>query len=322
MKKEDIINELMKQDQSVLSFPNRGNCWGSNAYRGNCSGWIHAFLIWKYQVKRMAELFAGSGTGSDVCKDMGIPYIGADLNPCPVRKDILTVNAVTDEVPDEFRMADMLFMHPPYSELIKIGYANQMWSDPTGELSKFDLGQMPWQEFMKELNAIVMKYYAAMEPGSRMAILMGDVRRGGLHSMLTDIVKPGQLEQIIIKMQHNTVSGRSGKTYGGHKNFVPLVHEYILVRKKLQAYMIDFQLPQNYRVDIRDSKTATWKDVVCAVMNKFGTANLETIYLEIATYKKAKDNPHYKEKVRQILQQLAKSGVTRPVSRGVWAMAA
>lgn len=71
MKKEDIINELMKQDQSVLSFPNRGNCWGSNAYRGNCSGWIHAFLIWKYQVKRMAELFAGSGTGSDVCKDMG-----------------------------------------------------------------------------------------------------------------------------------------------------------------------------------------------------------------------------------------------------------
>ena len=316
-------NEKRRHYQGTYEArPNRGNSWGSNTYRGNCSGWIHAFLIWKYQVKRMAELFAGSGTGSDVCKDMEIPYIGADLNPCPVRKNILTVNAVTDEVPDEFRTADMLFMHPPYSELIKIGYANQMWSDPTGELSKFDLGQMPWQEFIKELNAIVMKYYAAMEPGSRIAILMGDVRRGGLHSMLTDIVKPGQLEQIIIKMQHNTVSGRSGKTYGGHKNFVPLVHEYILVMKKLQAYMIDFQLPQNYRVDIRDSKTATWKDVVCAVMNKFGTANLETIYLEIATYKKAKDNPHYKEKVRQILQQLAKSGVTRPVSRGVWAMAA
>lgn len=83
-----------------------------------------------------------------------------------------------------------------------------------------------------------------------------------------------------------------------------------------------YLLPQNYKVDIRDSKTATWKDVVCAVMNKLGTANLETIYVEIATYKKAKDKPHYKEKVRQTLQQLAKSGVTRPVSRGVWAMAA
>ena len=99
-----------------------------------------------------------------------------------------------------------------------------MYPDPSGELSKHDLGQMPWTEFMKTLNNVVMKYFASMEAGARMGILMGDVRRNGhLYSMLTDIVKPGELEQIIIKYQHNCVS--EGRTYS-HKKFVPLVHEY------------------------------------------------------------------------------------------------
>lgn len=69
MNKIDIIKELEKQDSSVLSFANRGP-WGNNKYRGNCSGWIQAFLIWKYQVSKFAELFSGSGTGYDVCRDM------------------------------------------------------------------------------------------------------------------------------------------------------------------------------------------------------------------------------------------------------------
>lgn len=85
MNRRDIERVLETKDQSVLDFPDRG-IWGDNRYRGNCSGWIQAFLIWKYQVKKMAELFAGSGTGSDVCRDMGVSYIGADLNPNPVRK--------------------------------------------------------------------------------------------------------------------------------------------------------------------------------------------------------------------------------------------
>lgn len=87
MEKEKIIQELQKHDSTILNFPDRGP-WGSSSYRGNCSGWIHAFLVWKYQVTKMAELFAGSGTGYDVAKDMGIAYSGADLNPIPVRPGI------------------------------------------------------------------------------------------------------------------------------------------------------------------------------------------------------------------------------------------
>lgn len=342
MKREEIIKIVSSNDSTVLSFPERGE-WGDNKYRGNCSGYIHAFLIWKYKVEKMAELFSGSGTGYDVCKDMGIDYVGADLNPNPVRPGILNVNAVTDDVPEAFLDADFLFMHPPYGAEIQIPYAGSEWGaekrwekrngknfcniiDHTIEMipvlgydpKQYDLGRMPWPEFMKTLNEIVMKYYSAMLNGGRMGILMGDVRRGGFYSMFTDIVKPGQLEQVIIKMQHNTVSERNNIQYA-HKNYVPLVHEYIMILKKIAPYIIDFQLPQRYKMDIRDSKSATWRDVVLAVMESLQTASLEQIYAEIEGHKKCKTNPNWKAKVRQVLQQ---SNMFTSACRGVWAMAA
>ena len=314
MNKERIIKTLQEKDSTILSFPERGQ-WGDPKYRGNCSGWIQAFLIWKYKVEKFAELFAGSGTGYDVAKDMCVRYVGADLNPVPVREGILNVNAVTDEVPEEFYGADMTFMHPPYGAEINIPYAGSMYADPTGELSRSDLGQMPWNQFMKTLNEVVMKYYSAMQAGSRMAILMGDVRRKGFHSMLTDIVKPGELEQIIIKAQHNCNS--YGRTYAA-RNFVPI--EYIMVLKKIAPYLINFQLPREYETDIRDAKSATWKDVVYAAMTKLGcAATLDAIYGEIEGHEKCKSNPHWKEKVRQVLQS---SPAYDHAGYGKWKLAA
>lgn len=83
MKKQDIIEELKKHDSTFMSFPDRGP-WGNNKYRGNCSGWYHAFLIWKYHVEKMAELFSGGGTGYDVCQDIYAEIEGhkkCNLNP-------------------------------------------------------------------------------------------------------------------------------------------------------------------------------------------------------------------------------------------------
>ena len=315
MQRKEIEAQLQKNDSTLLSFPERGP-WGDKKWRGNCSGWVINFLIWKYHVEKLAELFAGSGTGSDCAKDMGIDYIGADLNPNPVRSNILSVDAIKDEVPEEFLGSDMLFMHPPYGAEIKIPYAGSMYPDKDKTLSKSDLGQMQWDVFMRTLNAVIMKYYAAMDTGSRMSILMGDVRRNGrCYSMLKDIVQPGQLDQIIIKAQHNCVS--DGRSYT-NKNFVPIVHEYIMVIKKLAPYIIDFSLPTKHEMDIRDSKTATWRDVVYAVMEKLGEADLDKIYAELEQNEKARLNPNWKAKVRQTLQM----GTFENKSRGVWALAA
>lgn len=317
MTRKEIEEILRKNDSTVLSYKDRGP-WGNSKYRGNCSGYVQAFLIWKYQVERFAELFAGSGTGYDVCQDMGVGYFGAELNPKPVRPNICCLDAFTDEVPEAFSYADFVFMHPPYGAEIKIPYAGSMYPDPSGELSKYDLGQMPWPEFMKTLNNVVMKYFASMEAGARMGILMGDVRRNGhLYSMITDIVKPGELEQIIIKCQHNCVSER--RTYS-HKKFVPLVHEYIMVLKKIAPYILDFQFPYRKEMDIRDSDSATWRDVVFAALSSIGgEARLSDIYAEIDGHKKAVSNPHWKDKVRQVLQMYS-SFYSR--ERGVWAIAA
>lgn len=316
MKKEDIINELKKHDSTFMSFPDRGP-WGNNKYRGNCSGWYHAFLIWKYNVQKMAELFSGGGTGYDVCRDMEIEYIGADLNPNPVRPGILNVNAITDDVPEQFLDADMIFMHPPYGAEIKIPYAGNMYEDITGQLSKSDLGQMPWNTFIKTLNEIVMKYYAAMAQGAYMGVLMGDVRRSGFYSMFTDIVKPGELQQVIIKGQHNCTS--DGRFYK-RRNFIPIEHEYLMILKKLAPYIIDFQIPIKREIDIRDSNCSTWRDVVSAVLRQCNRpVSLSEIYEQIDGHQKCNSNPHWKDKVRQVLQTYS---IFESTERGVWKMAA
>ncbi len=238
-----------------------------------------------------------------------------DLNPNPVRKDIITFDALIDEVPDEVRESDMCFMHPPYSELIKIPYAGSMYADPTGECAKSDLGQMPWDKFMNELNKVIMKFYSSMSKGSRMAVLMGDVRRQGFHSMFTDIVKPGAMEQVYIKMQHNCVS--NGRSYSNY-NFAPIVHEYIMVLKKAADLFIDFQLPTKHELDIRDSRSATWADVVSAVLSSLGgKASLSQIYAKIDGHKKCETNNNWRAKVRQTLQM---HDCFNRVSEGVWAI--
>ena len=42
----------------------------------------------------------------------------------------------------------------------------------------------------------------------------------------------------------------------------------------------------------------------------------------IIGHEKTKSNEHWKEKVRQTLQRLAKSGVCKNTSRGYWSLAA
>lgn len=322
MNKNEIIAELTKHDNTVLSFPDRGP-WGDSHYRGNCSGWIPAYFIWKYNAGKVAEIFAGSGTTYDVCKDMGVGYTGIDLNPNPTRDGIVSMDILNDsiELPDGFYDADMLFLHPPYPSIHDVHYANAMWKDTKGVASS-DIQEMTWEKGMKAVNHAVMRGYSAMQPGTYEVILVGEIRsKGQYRSMYQNLAIPGILHQTFIKLQHNTMSGN--KMYNGKGNFALTGHEMIAVIKKPSGYEIAYVIPKEYRVDIRDSNMATWKDVVYAVMKKLKKdASLDEIYSEIEAGKKAKNNPHWKEKVRQTLQNLQHSGLAKNVSRGVWALAA
>lgn len=59
----------------------------------------------------------------------------------------------------------------------------------------------------------------------------------------------------------------------------------------------------------------TWMEEVTDAMTRFGAAvSLDTIYRALASSSKAKRNPHYQAKIRQILQK----GPFERVDRGVW----
>lgn len=307
MTKEEILKIVrnpVNANGTVLSFPERGP-FGNSRYRGNCSGFIHAFLIDQYKVNYLGEMYAGGGTGYDVCQNMGIKYVGADLNA--TRPLVHICNALTDEIPEEFSECDFIFQHMPYPE-IGIKYAGSEYADPTGELSKYDIGQMPFDKGMHANNKVTMKLYNAMHPGAKMGILCGNVRRKGkYHDMMLSLALPGNIIQNIVKMQHNCVS--DGREYQ-RRNFIPITHEnLIILEKPFEATLyVGYQLPVHQGMDIRDSISATWKDVIRAVMYDIGgRIHYKDIVNAIYGHKKAENNNNLEAKVRQVLRMYEKT---------------
>ncbi len=65
-----------------------------------------------------------------------------------------------------------------------------------------------------------------------------------------------------------------------------------------------------------------WVNIGTTLKNIHGNASLNDIYNQLEGHEKTKSNEHWKEKVRQTLQRLAKSGVCKNTSRGYWSLAA
>lgn len=328
MNKDELLKIVAeKSNTTILSFPERGP-FGDPNYRGNFSGFIPASLIYRYNAHSVSEIFAGSGTTSDVCHCLGLPYTGIDLNPSPTRNNIISMDILdySIDLPDGFYTADLQILHPPYPSINGIHYSDCMWQNTKGA-SEHDIQEMDWEKGMNAVNKAVMRGFSSMPKGSYQAIIVGDVRRktngkSTFKSMLADLCIPGELEQILVKMQHNTVSSRN--CYSKQRTFFLIEHEFIVVIKKPSGYEIAYVMPQRCTSDIRDSIfTATWKDVVFTVLTSIGhEASLAQIYAEIDGHKKTRKNPNnWKAKVRQVLQQLGSAGLAVNTKRGYWAIA-
>lgn len=278
---------------SIVSYPERGE-GGNNKYRGNCSPKLIEDLLGFFKPMEICDYMCGSGTTKAAADKLGIRshlydlHSGFDLMNC--------------EIPER---PEFIFWHPPYWDIIK--YSDVMYKasevkekygyDPC----KADLSRIPdWDRFVEAMNYAMMKQFCALEKGGRMAVLMGDIKkRGKLYSMLAEIIKPGTLENIIIKAQHNCFSDQI--QYSG--KFIPILHEYVLVVRKDNALIYPILFTTEKKLDIRDMPGATWRDVVAAVLTeKKEAVSLEEIYKEVELYKKAQKNQWWKEKVRQTLQ--------------------
>lgn len=287
--------------QSIISYPERGK-WGDSSYRGNCSGHVIKDLIQHFypnsKPKKFVEVFSGGGTGLDVAKDLGITNsVHLDLNT--------GWNALKDEIPYG---SDFVFSHPPYWDIIR--YETQRGNYDPDDLSNV----MSYEEFIQKLDKVNAKIYQSLLNGGRHAFLVGDVRKKGrYYSIIKDMTWFGDLESHIIKTQHNTESGN--KRYANN-NFIPIVHEHLLVFKKNEVWAVQLKRTFTQTFDLRQFKNITWRDLVQGAIEWLGgQARLQEIYNVLEGSYKAEGNRHWKEKIRQTLQ-LHENFIA--VDRGVW----
>ena len=305
------VQESTHSLTSILSYPERGE-GGNNRYRGNCSPKLIEDLLAFYKPNQICDYMCGSGTTKAAADKIGISshlydlHSGFDLMHC--------------DIPER---PEFIFWHPPYWNIIQ--YSDMMYSASAVQ-QKYgfdprlcDLSRIPdWSRFVEAMNYAMMKQFTALEKGGRIAVLMGDIKkRGKLFSMLAEIIKPGTLENILIKVQHNCLSNHT--QYSG--KFIPILHEYVLIIRKDDALIYPILFSQKKALDIRDMPGATWRDIVAAVLEgKREPLPLEAIYKEIEPYKKAKKNHWWKEKVRQTLQLHPDN--FHHAGRGLWSLKA
>lgn len=294
---------------SIVSYPERGE-GGNNRYRGNCSPKLVEDLIGFFRPAEICDYMCGSGTTKAAADKCGI---GSHLYDLHSGFDVMNC-----EIPER---PGFIFWHPPYWDIVT--YSDVMYSaadvqnqygyDP----KQFDLSRIPdWNSFVKAMNYAMLKQFSALEKGGRMAVLMGDIKKKGqLYSMLAEIVKPGTLENIIIKAQHNCFSDKI--QYSG--SFIPILHEYVMIVRKDDAILYPILFSEKKQVDVRDMPGATWRDVVAAVLEQCDEAvPLTYLYEQIESHQRAKTHKWWKEKIRQTLQYNPEHFLH--AGRGLWSL--
>lgn len=294
---------------SIVSYPERGE-GGNNRYRGNCSPKLIEDLIGFFKPTEICDYMCGSGTTKAAADKCGIQSKLYDLHS---GFDIM--NSDIKERPE------FIFWHPPYWDIIKYSDVMYKASDVQNRYGydprKLDLSRIPnWEQFVEAMNYAMMKQFTSLEKGGRMAVLMGDIKKKGkLYSMLAEIIKPGTLENIIIKAQHNCFSDNT--QYSG--NFIPILHEYVMIVRKDTPLLVPVIVAKEIKADIRDMAGATWRDVVAAVLEECTEAvTLTYLYEQIESHKKAQNNKHWREKIRQTLQ--INPNHFHHTDRGMWVL--
>ena len=294
---------------SIVSYPERGE-GGNNRYRGNCSPKLIEDLIGFFKPTEICDYMCGSGTTK------------AAADKCGIQSKLYDLHSGFDIMNSEIKeRPEFIFWHPPYWDIIK--YSDVMYKasevqnrygyDPR----KLDLSRIPnWEQFVEAMNYAMMKQFTSLEKGGRMAVLMGDIKKKGkLYSMLAEIIKPGTLENIIIKAQHNCFSDNTH--YSG--NFIPILHEYVMIVRKDTPLLVPVIVAKEIKADIRDMAGATWRDVVAAVLEECTEAvTLTYLYEQIESHKKAQNNKYWREKIRQTLQ--INPNHFHHTDRGMWVL--
>ena len=188
--------------------------YGDRNYPGNCSGELVKDLLAYFAPRNVLDPMTGSGTCRDVCRELGIPHTSTDLK--------LGFDATDPAAYPGLGRFAFVWLHPPY-------WRQKRYSDHPADLSVS--GSL--SAFLDGYARLIGNSAAALAPGGKLAILMGDYRdraagfvplvyhtkrlafAAGLRQHCTDI----------IRFSHGASSGR--KTY--RSKFIPGLHDTCVV---------------------------------------------------------------------------------------------
>lgn len=288
---------------SIASYFARGK-YGSSTWRGNCSGLLIKDLLQYYKPDVFGDLAVGSGTSIEVAKDLGYTAsntVFSDLNPKYGGVDISSGDM-------DFPLMDFIFFHPPYyvfpGSSMPVysgkGYDGKgMWGD---EVNPHDGSRITDPKaFKRWFDICNANLYRLLKKGGRMAILMGDSRyKGQYYSMFKNMDLYGELEQVIIKEQHNCLTDSC--KYAG--KFIPIEHEYLVVIRKNGPYIIPITHVSFGKRDIRNSANSTWASVMAMILEDHGgRMTRDELATAMEKTAKAANNNHVAAKMRQELRR-------------------
>ena len=187
--------------------------YGDRRYPGNCGGNLIKDLLRFYGPQSVLDPMTGSGTCRDVCDELGIPCRSSDV--------YAGIDAC-DPAAFPHGAFDFVWLHPPY-------WRQKLYADDPRDLSRTPT----LEAFLDRYRLLIANCAAALAPGGKLAVLMGDYAdRGagfvplvyhtkrlafeaGLVQCATDIVRFG----------HGASSGR--KVY--RSSFIPGLHDVCML---------------------------------------------------------------------------------------------
>jgi len=200
---------------SLYHFAEAGN-YGNRGWPGNCGGNLIKDLLRYFRPGLVLDPMSGSGTASDVCRELGIPCMAWDIHQ---GVDACDLAGFGHEV------FDFIWAHPAYWRM-------KLYSEDPRDLSR----SPTLDHFLRRYGQFIRNGMKALKPGGKFVILMGDYSdkdagyvplvfhtkrlafEAGLKQHCTDI----------IRFSHGNSSSK--KVY--RSSFIPGLHDVCAVFEK------------------------------------------------------------------------------------------
>lgn len=198
-----------------LYHNDRAGPYGDRGYPGNCGGNLIKDLLIYFQPALVFDPMSGSGTARDVCAELGIPCIARDIHGGFDACDPLGFAPVAGR-------PTFIWAHPPY-------WRQKLYASDPRDLSR----AATLEEFLRRYGQFLRNCADALEPGGKLALLMGDYtdREAGFVPLTyhtKQLAFAAGLRQHctdIVRFSHGAASSR--KAY--RSRFIPGLHDLCTV---------------------------------------------------------------------------------------------